>query len=116
MTDLVTKTVNYGRCGLFFFTVGDKNKGYRSRAGPTTQEICDALAVLQGTPSETRCCLSFGCPTGGAPADSLILCMLKCLPGARVSGDGTLHASAQHLLENFMRFAAAEPPPYQALS
>jgi len=29
--------------------------------------------------------------------------MLKCLPGARVSGDGTLHASAQHLLENVMR-------------
>ena len=30
-------------------------------------------------------------------------------------GDGTLHASAQHLLENFMRFAAAEPPPYRRL-
>ena len=56
-----------------------------------------------------------GCPRG-APADSLILCMLKCLPGARVSGDGTLHASAQHLLENFMRLAAAEPPPYRPLS
>ena len=42
--------------------------------------------------------------------------MLKCLPGARVSGDGTLHASAQHLLENFMRLAAAEPPPYRPLS
>jgi hypothetical protein len=42
--------------------------------------------------------------------------MLKCLPGARVSGDGTLHASAQHLLENFMRLAAVEPPPYRPLS
>ena len=31
------------------------------------------------------------------------------------SDDGTLHASAQHLLENFMRFAAAEPPPYRPL-
>jgi hypothetical protein len=30
--------------------------------------------------------------------------------------DGTLHASAQHLLENFMRLAAAEPPPYRPLS
>ena len=39
---------------------------------------------------------------------------VKCLPGARMSlmiSDGTLHASAQHLLENFMRLAAAEPPP-----
>ena len=31
---------------------------------------------------------------GGAPADSLIQCMLKCLPGARVSGDDTLHCAA----------------------
>jgi hypothetical protein len=53
---------------------------------------------------------------GGTRAGSLILCMLKCLPGARVSGDDTLHASAQHLLENFMRLAAAEPPPYRPLS
>jgi len=30
--------------------------------------------------------------------------------------DGTLHASVQHLLENFMRLAAAEPPPYRPLS
>jgi hypothetical protein len=46
--------------------------------------------------------------------------MLKCLPGARmslmISDDGTLHVSAQHLLENFMRLAAAEPPPYRPLS
>ena len=45
---------------------------------------------------------------------------VKCLPGARmslmISDDGTLHASAQHLLENFMRLAAAEPPPYRPLS
>ena len=33
-----------------------------------------------------------------------------------ISDDGTLHASAQHLLENFMRLAAAEPPPYRPLS
>ena len=32
-----------------------------------------------------------------------------------ISDDGTLHASAQHLLENFMRLAAAEPPPYLEL-
>jgi hypothetical protein len=43
--------------------------------------------------------------------------MLNAFParGARMSlmiSDGTLHASAQHLLENFMRLAAAEPPPY----
>jgi hypothetical protein len=31
-----------------------------------------------------------------------------------ISDDGTLHASAQLLLENFMRLAAAEPPPYPA--
>ena len=44
---------------------------------------------------------------------------VKCLPDARVSllvgDDGTLRASAQHLLENFMRFASAEPPPYLPL-
>ena len=50
--------------------------------------------------------------------------MLNAFParGARMSlmvsddHDGTLHASAQHLLENFMRLAAAEPPPYLPLS
>ena len=44
---------------------------------------------------------------------------VKCLPDARVSllvsDDGTLRASAQHLLENFMRFASAGPPPYRPL-
>ena len=44
---------------------------------------------------------------------------VKCLPDARVSllvgGDGTLRAFAQHLLENFMRFASAKPPPYRPL-
>ena len=44
---------------------------------------------------------------------------VKCLPDARVSllvsDDGTLRASAQHLSENFMRFASAEPPPYTTL-
>ena len=33
-----------------------------------------------------------------------------------ISDDGMLHASAQLLLENFMRLAAAEPPPYRPLS
>ena len=47
--------------------------------------------------------------------------MLNAFParGARMAlmiSDGTLHASAQHLLENFMRLAAAEPPPYRPLS
>ena len=32
-----------------------------------------------------------------------------------VSDDGTLRASAQHLSENFMRIASAEPPPYRPL-
>ena len=45
---------------------------------------------------------------------------VKCLPDARVSflvgDDSTLRASAQHLSENFMRFASAEPPPYRPLS
>ena len=44
---------------------------------------------------------------------------VKCLPDARVSllvgDDGTLRAFAQHLLENFMRFASAKPPPYRPL-
>ena len=52
-------------------------------------------------------------------AGSLILVHVECLPDARVSllvgDDGTLRASAQHLLENFMRFASAEPPPYRPL-
>ena len=82
----------------------------KATAGKTTQEICDALAVLQGAPRLGV--LPHLGDHGGAPADSLALCMLKCLPGARVSGDDTLYASAQHLLENFMRLAAAEPPPY----
>jgi hypothetical protein len=50
--------------------------------------------------------------------------MLNAFParGARMSlmiSDGTLHASAQHLLENFMRLAAAEagtPTLYRPLS
>jgi hypothetical protein len=45
---------------------------------------------------------------------------VKCLPGARmslmISDDGTLTHRAQDLLENFMRLAAAEPPPYRPLS
>ena len=32
-----------------------------------------------------------------------------------IGGDGTLRAFAQHLLENFMRFASAKPPPYRPL-
>ena len=59
------------------------------------------------------------CPWG-ALADSLYSVHVKCLPGARmslmISDDGTLHASAHHLLENCMRLAAAEPPPYRPLS
>jgi hypothetical protein len=33
-----------------------------------------------------------------------------------ISDDGTLQASAQHLLENLTRLAAAEPRPYRPLS
>jgi hypothetical protein len=45
---------------------------------------------------------------GGAPADSQILCVFNAFP-ARASA--TTARSTQHLLENFMRLAAAEPPP-----
>ena len=57
---------------------------------------------------------------GGHQRIVLLCAMLNSFPraGARmslmISDDGTLHASAQHLLENFMRLR--EPPPYQALS
>ena len=40
---------------------------------------------------------------------------VKCLPGARMSlmiSDGTLHASAQHLLENFMRLRSQPRNPH----